>query len=75
MLSTHRLQICLVKSEYLRSLQLCEDQGTREKLKKRVCSHLFAILTTYIETRLKCFQEVNGSPSMAYVSYLLVLMN
>ena len=29
-LSVHRLQIFLVKYEYLRSLQLCEDQRIRE---------------------------------------------
>ena len=32
-LSTHRLQIFLVKYKCLSSLQLCEDQGIREKLK------------------------------------------
>ena len=48
-----RLQIFLVKYEYLRSKQLCEDQGIRGKLKKRVCNHVLAILKTYMETRLK----------------------
>ena len=48
----HRLQIFLVKYGYLRSLQLCEDQGICEKLKKRVRNHVLAILTTYVETRL-----------------------
>ena len=51
-LSTHQLQVFLVKYEYLRSLQLCKDQGILEKLKKRVCNHVLAILTTYMETRL-----------------------
>ena len=32
---------------------LFEDQGIREKLKKRVCNHVLAILTTYMETMLK----------------------
>ena len=32
----YRLQIYLVKHEYLRSLQLCEDQDKSGKLKKRV---------------------------------------
>ena len=32
-LSIQRLQIFLVKYEYLQSLQVCEDQGIREKLK------------------------------------------
>ena len=50
-LSTHRLQIFLEKNEYLRSLQLCEDQVPREKPKKRVCNHVLAILTTFMETR------------------------
>ena len=52
-LPTYRLQIFLVKYECLRSLQLCEDQDKRGKLKKRVRKHVLAILTTYIETRLK----------------------
>ena len=39
-LSAYRLQIFLVKYEYLRSLQLCEDQGIRGKLKKRVCTNV-----------------------------------
>ena len=55
-LSTHRFQIILVNYEYLRSLQLCEDQSIHEKLKKRVCNHVLAILTTYMETRLKKFE-------------------
>ena len=33
-LSIHRLQIFLEKYEYLRSLQLCENQGIRKNLKK-----------------------------------------
>ena len=48
--SAYRMQIFLVKYEYLRSLQLCEDQGIF--LKERVCKHVFAILTTYPESRL-----------------------
>ena len=52
-LPTHRLQIFFVKYEYLRSLQPCEDQGTCEKLKKRVFNHVLTILTTYIETRIQ----------------------
>ena len=57
-LPTHRLQIFLVKREYLPSSQLCEDKGIREKLKKRVCNHVLAILTTYTETRLKSVPEL-----------------
>ena len=37
----------------MRSLQLCEDQGIPGKLKKRVPILVNAILTTYMETRLK----------------------
>ena len=48
----HRLQVFLVKYEHLRSLQPCEDQGIREKLKNGVLDHVLAILTTYMETRL-----------------------
>ena len=54
-LSVHRLQIFLVTYECLQSLQQCEDQGIREKFKKRVCNHMIAILTTYMETRYKAF--------------------
>ena len=49
----HRLQKFLVKYEHLWLLQLCEDQDIREKLKKRVCNHVLAILTTYTETRFQ----------------------
>ena len=51
-LSTYRLQIFLVKYEYLRLLQLCEDEGIRGKLKKPVRKHVLAILATYMETKL-----------------------
>ena len=51
-LSTYRLKIFLVKYEYLKSLQLCEDRGIPGKLKKPVRKHVLAILTTYMETRL-----------------------
>ena len=42
-LSIHRLQIFLVKCEYTP----CEYQGIPGKLKKRVCDHMLAILTTW----------------------------
>ena len=47
-----RLSMLFVKYEHLRSLQRCDDQGMRmrEKLKKPVCNHVLAILTTYMET-------------------------
>ena len=37
----------------MESLQLCEDQGIPRKLKKRVRNPVLAILTTYMEIRLK----------------------
>ena len=43
-LSTYRLQIILVKYEYLLSLQLCEDQDIRGKPKGRFCKHVLSIL-------------------------------
>ena len=43
-LSAYLLHIFLVKDEYLRSLQLCEDQGIHGKLKKRVRQHVLATL-------------------------------
>ena len=51
-LSTYRLQIFTVNYEYLRSLQLCEDQGVCGKLERPVCKHVLAIFTTYMETGL-----------------------
>ena len=39
-LLAYRLQIFLVKYEYLRSLQLCEDQDIRGKLKKNVFANM-----------------------------------
>ena len=48
----YRSQTFLVKYKHMRSLQLCEDQGIPEKLKKRVGNLVLAILTTYMETRL-----------------------
>ena len=57
-LSAYRLQIFLVTDEYLRSLQLCEDQGIHGKPKKRV----LAIVTTHMDTRLsKDAQDVCNS--------------
>ena len=38
--STYRLQIFLVKYEYLRSLQLCEDKDIRRKLKRNVSANM-----------------------------------
>ena len=38
--SAYRLQIFLVKYEYLRALQLCEDPGIRGKLKRNVSANL-----------------------------------
>ena len=49
----YRSEAFLVKYKHLRSLQLCEDQGILGKLKKCVRNLVLAILTTYMETRLK----------------------
>ena len=38
--------------DYLRSLQICEDQRIRGKLKRPLRKHVLAILTTFMETRL-----------------------
>ena len=51
-LSAHQLHTVFVKYEYLPSLQLCEDQGIREKLENRVQNNVLAIFTTYMGTRL-----------------------
>ena len=47
------LPIFLVKYGYSPPLQPCEYQGIPGKLKKCVCNHMLAILTTYMETRLE----------------------
>ena len=49
----YRSQTFLVKYKHLQSLQLCEDQGIPGELEKRVRNLVLAILTTYMETRLK----------------------
>ena len=46
--TTYRLQIILVKYEYLRSLLPREDQGILGKLKKRVHWLVLAIFAPYI---------------------------
>ena len=35
-----------------RDSTVCEDQDVLEKLRKRVCSHVLAILTTYIDSNI-----------------------
>ena len=60
MLISDRSQIFVVKYEYLRSLQLCEELGIPGKLEKRVRNQMLAILTTYMETRLN---KVNNTPA------------
>ena len=54
----YRSQTFLLKYKHLRSLELCEDQGITGKLEKRVRNLLLAILTTYIETRLKSCSQL-----------------
>ena len=48
-LSAYRLQIFLVKYEYLRSLQLCEDQGIHGNLRTPVCKQVLAFRTSCSE--------------------------
>ena len=51
--STCRLQIFLVRDQYLRSVIPHEDQTIAGQLEKHVLKPMLAILTTYMETRLK----------------------
>ena len=51
--STYQLQIFLVKHQYLRSLPQHRNQTIAGQLEKHVLKFMFAILTTYMETRLK----------------------
>ena len=50
--STYRLQIFLVRDQYLRSLLPHGDQTIAGQLEKHVVKPMLAILTTYMETRL-----------------------
>ena len=52
-LSTHPLQAFLVGDQYLWSLQRCGDKVISGGVKKHVRKHLLAILTTYMEIKLK----------------------
>ena len=51
--STYRLQIFLVRDQYLRSLLPHRDQTIAGQLEKHVFKNMLAILTTYMEFRLK----------------------
>ena len=50
--STYRLQIFLVRGQYLRSLLPQGDQTIAVQLDKHVFKPMLVILTTYIETRV-----------------------
>ena len=50
--STYRLQIFLVRDQYLRSLLPHGDQDIAGQFEKHVLKPMLAILTTYMETRL-----------------------
>ena len=50
--STYRLQIFLVRDQYLRSLLPHGNQTIAGQLEKHVLKPMLAILTTYMETRL-----------------------
>ena len=51
--STYRLQIFLVRDQYLRSLLQHRDQTIAGLLEKHVLKLMLAILTIYLETRLR----------------------
>ena len=54
--SAHRLQIFLVRDQYLRSLLPPHgDQTIAGQLEKHVLKPMLAILTTYMETRLEFY--------------------
>ena len=50
--SAYRLQIFLVRDQYLRSLLPHGDQTIAGELERHVLKPMLAILTTYMETRL-----------------------
>ena len=51
--SAYRLQIFLVRDQYLRSLLSHGDQAKAGQVEKHVLKPMLAILTTHMETRLK----------------------
>ena len=50
---SYQLQIFLVRDQYLRSLLQYGDKAIAVQLEKHVLKPVLAILTTYMETRLK----------------------
>ena len=54
--STYRLQTFLARDQYLRSLLPHGDQDIAGQIEKHVLKTMLAILTTYMETRLKIFK-------------------
>ena len=56
---SYRLQIFLVRDQYLRSLLQDEDQAIAGQLEKHVLKPVLAILTTYLETRLNMLTDMN----------------
>ena len=69
------MEMKYVKYEYLRSLQLCEDQGIRGKLKKRVREHVFAILMTYVEIRLYMETRLKGGLEISHRIPMVLALN
>ena len=75
--STYRLQIFLVRYQYLLSLLPRGDQAIAEQLEKHVLKPMLAILTAYMGTRLnvcvheqvRTLSQVGTSSYMAYAMH------
>ena len=64
--SAYRLQIFLVRDQYLRSLLPHGEQTIAGQLEKHVLKPMLAILTTYMETRLKVSSQSRKSEFNAF---------
>ena len=64
--STYRLQIFLVRDQYLRSLLPHGDKTIAGQLEKHVLKPMLAILTTYMETRLKAWSPYSQKDRKAW---------
>ena len=75
-LSRYRLQILLVKDQYLRSLLSYGDQIIAGQLEKHLLKPMLAILTTYMETRLQGnLQERPNRGKLLKIMLIVVISN
>ena len=73
--STYRLQIFLVRDQYLRSLLPHRDQAIAGQLEKHVLKSMLVILTTYMETRLLCFSYLHKLTFLILIERIKGVLN